>query len=123
MARRTPPITKNDLILGAPFTGFLTFILLTWSAGLGDDSPWKPYITDATVSVIATMATVVFTKLVSSARFLVSLFSNWVAWKLQVKACNAVLSCPSQSEKSKIIAQKKLDDLTADYVQRVTERV
>lgn len=122
MAQESPvtnQITRSDVALGAPITGFITFALLTWSGNLPESSEWKLYVTDASVSLIAALLTYLVTTVISYARFLINLFTARFAYLMKKRSYAAILNDANTSQTAKKNAQDKLDTLVDAYTQQV----
>ncbi|MCE4934009.1 hypothetical protein [Aliivibrio fischeri] len=117
----TNQITRSDVALGAPITGFITFALLTWSGTLPEDSEWKLYVTDASVSLIAALLTYFVTTLISYIRFLINLFTAKFSFWMKKRSYSVILNDTNMSDIAKKNAQSKLDALAETYTQQVED--
>ena len=114
-------ITRGDVALGAPITGFITFLLLTWSGTLPESSPFKIYVSDVSVSIVATLSTYIITAIIAYLRFLVSIATIRFAFHVKRRSYRAILDDDIMSETAKKEAQRGLDELVITYTKQVAE--
>ncbi|PST85350.1 hypothetical protein C9I86_19480 [Photobacterium sp. NCIMB 13483] len=109
--------TRSDAVLGTPITGILTFVILTWAGSLPSDYVLKPYITDVTISITASLLGLFVTFIISYMRFFIGILTKYVAHIIKIKSCNSIINKNANiSPEAKAKAQKAIDDLTLSSV-------
>jgi hypothetical protein len=102
-------ISKSDVFSSATLSGFLTFILLTWSKGLPVDSTLTPYMTEQTISFIAGIASFGFTILFSVIRYEVGFTVNRRDYTKKIKFLDQLIDTTTCSTARGQLEVKKTD--------------
>ncbi|EKO3801250.1 hypothetical protein [Vibrio harveyi] len=114
-------ITKSDVALGAPITGFITFMLLTWSKTLPPDSAYTVYVSDVSISLVASASAYIVSWVISYVRFLVSISTIKISYLVKKSAYRSILCDPHSTDKMKADAQAKLEKESLKFTQKISE--
>ncbi|CAI2302340.1 hypothetical protein [Vibrio parahaemolyticus] len=121
MSAGSSNITKSDVALGAPITGFITFMLLTWSKTLPPDSSYSMYVSDVSISIVASASTCIISWIISWVRFAVTISTIKLSYWVKKRTYRSILDDPHSTESMKADALDKLEQESAEFTQKIFE--
>ncbi|CED59828.1 putative uncharacterized membrane associated phage protein [Moritella viscosa] len=102
-------IKKSDVFTSVTLSGFLTFILLTWSKTLESSDFLHPYITEQTISFLTGITSFLLTLLFSFIRYEVSFIVNRREYTTKLKFLDELIEiAPFQNDKIELEKQKSV---------------
>lgn len=100
-------ISKSDVFSSATLTGLATFILLTWSKSVEQDSVIAPYLTEQVVSFSAGIISFLFTLMLSFIRYEVNLKLHERDYTKKIKYLDQIISITPNPDTKKDLEEKK----------------